>query len=210
MTTRAAAVVVGVALMAASGMTLAQQMYKWKDDQGVVHYSDTPPPPHEKRVEMKDFSSATAPMTPAVPLPYALAQAVKNNPVTLYTSSDCVPCDQARAALRDRGVPFSEKTVSNDADRAKLADAGGGSAVPFITVGSKKLVGYGADELQGALTAATYPLTKRLPPGYQNPPIRSAAPAGIPVAAAKKLPVPDDDQPVLQESPPPSPTGIRF
>lgn len=208
MMTRAVAVVVGVALMVASGMTLAQQMYKWKDDQGVVHYSDTPPPAQDKRVEVKDFSGATAPMTPAVPLPYALAQAVKNNPVTLYTASDCVPCDQARNALRDRGVPFSEKTVSNDADRAKLADAGGSTDVPFIQVGSKKLSGYGADELQAALTAATYPLTKRLPPGYQNPPIRSAAPAAV--AAAKKVPAPGNDQPVLQEGPPPSPTGIRF
>jgi len=208
MTTRAV-VVVGMAMMVASSMTLAQQMYKWKDDQGVVHYSDSPPPPHEKRVEVKDFSGATAPMTPAVPLPYALAQAVKNNPVTLYTSSDCVPCDQARNALRDRGVPFSEKTVGNDADRARLADAGGSNSVPFITVGSTKLSGYAADELQRALTAATYPLTKRLPPGYQNPPIRSAAPAAVPVAAAKKA-APAEAPPVLLEGPPPSPTGIRF
>lgn len=210
MTTRAAAVVVGMAMMVASGMSLAQQMYKWKDDQGVVHYSDTAPPPHEKRVEVKDFSGATAPMTPTVPLPYALAQAVKNNPVTLYTSSDCVPCDQARNALRDRGVPFSEKTVGNDADRAKLADAGGSTNVPFITVGSTKLSGYAADELQGALTAATYPLSKRLPPGYQNPPVRSAAPAAVPVAAVKKALPSNDAPPVLLEGPPPSPSGIRF
>ena len=39
------AVVLGMGFMLASGVTLAQQMYKWKDDQGVVHYSDTPPPP---------------------------------------------------------------------------------------------------------------------------------------------------------------------
>ena len=125
-----------------------------------------------------------------------------------FASSDCVPCDQARNALRDRGVPFSEKTVSNDADRAKLAEAGGSNNVPFILVGSQKLAGYGADELQAALTSATYPLTKRLPPGYQNPPIRSAAPAAM--AAAQKMPVPAEGQPVLPAGPPPSPTGIRF
>jgi glutaredoxin len=194
--------------MLASSVTLAQQMYKWKDDQGVVHYSDTPPPPQEKRVEVKDFSGATAPMTPAVPLPYALAQAVKNNPVTLYTASDCIPCEQARNALRERGVPFTERTVSSEADSAKLAAVGGGANVPFIIIGSQKLTGYGPAELQAALTTATYPLTKRLPPGFQNPPIQSAAPTAV--AAAKKAAPPADAQTVLPAGPPPSPTGIRF
>jgi glutaredoxin len=204
------ALVVGMSLMAASGLALSQQIYKWKDSQGVVHYSDTAPPPQEKRVEVKDFSGAMAPMAPAVPLPYALAQAVKNNPVTLYTGSDCVPCDQARNALRDRGVPFSEKTVNSEADRAKMVAAGGTDSVPFMTIGRKTVSGYSSEELQSALTAATYPLTKRIPPGYQNPPVQSAAPTAV--AAAKKAPPPPptDDQPALQEGPPPSPTGIRF
>ena len=201
--TARAAVLVAISLALASGAVSAQQMYKWKDDQGVVHYSDTPPPAKEKKVEVKDFSSPA--MTPAVPLPYALAQAVKNNPVTLYTTGDCAPCDQARKALFDRGVPFSEKTVANDADRARLAAAGGQDTVPFIVVGRKTLAGYGVGELQAALTEATYPLTKRLPAGYQNPPVQHAAP----VAAAK--PAAPVEKPVMPVAPPPpSPTGIQF
>jgi glutaredoxin len=202
--TARAAVLVAMSLALASGAVSAQQMYKWKDDQGVVHYSDTPPPAKEKKVEVKDFSSPA--MTPAVPLPYALAQAVKNNPVTLYTTGDCAPCDQARKALFDRGVPFSEKTVANDADRARLAAAGGKDTVPFIVVGRKTLAGYGVGELQAALTDATYPLTRRLPAGYQNPPVQHAAPA---VAAAPK-PAAPVETPVLPAAPPPSPTGIQF
>jgi len=194
-------------LVLASGVAQAQQMYKWKDDQGVVHYSDTPPPSKAKRVEVKDFSGASTPMTPAVPLPYALAQAVKNFPVTVYTTPDCTPCDQAKNALRDRGVPFSEKTVSSAADQARLAKAGGGDTAPFMTVGSKTVSGYAPGELQAALTAATYPLTKRLPAGYQNPPAQSAAPAAVPVA--KSAPAPEEMKRIT-EPPPSSPTGIRF
>jgi len=201
------AVLLGIGLLVASGTTLAQQMYKWKDNDGVVHYSDTPPPPKEKRVEVKDFSGASTPMTPAVPLPYALAQAVKNNPVTLYTSGNCTPCDQAKSALRERGVPFSEKTVSNEADRARLVEASGASNVPFVTVGRKTLSGYSGPALQAALTEAAYPLTKRLPPGYQNPPVQNAAP--LAVAVPKPAPVPEA-QPLLPSAPPPSSTGIRF
>lgn len=200
----ARAVVVGFSLMLASGFALAQQMYKWVDGEGVVHYSDTPPPAKEKRVQVKDFSSA--PMTPAVPLPYALAQAVKNNPVTLYTGSRCTPCDQARNALRDRGVPFTEKTISNQAGKDRLLEVSGASTVPFMTIGRKQVRGYAADELQAALTAADYPTTKRLPAGYQNPPVQNAAPAAVAVAQ----PEPEQQQPILPEPPPPSPSGIRF
>lgn len=200
----ARAVVVGFSLMLASGFALAQQMYKWVDGEGIVHYSDTPPPPTEKRVQVKDFSSA--PMTPAVPLPYALAQAVKNNPVTLYTGSRCTPCDQARNALRDRGVPFTEKTISNQAGKDKLLEVSGASTVPFMTIGRKQVRGYAADELQAALTAADYPTTKRLPAGYQNPPVQNAAPAAIAVEA----PQVQEQQPAMAEPPPPSPSGIRF
>lgn len=202
--TARAAVLVAMSLALASSALCAQQMYKWKDDQGVVHYSDTPPPAKEKKVEVKDFSASA--MTPAVPLPYALAQAVKNNPVTLYTTGDCVPCDQARKALFERGVPFSEKTVANDADRARLAAAGGKDIVPFTTIGRETLAGYGVGELQAALTEATYPLTKRLPAGYQNPPVQHAAPAAV---AAPK-PAAPVGTPALPEAPPPSPSGIRF
>ncbi len=202
--TARAAVLVAMSLALASGVINAQQMYKWKDDQGVVHYSDTPPPAQGKKVEVKDFSAPA--MTPAVPLPYALAQAVKNNPVTLYTTGACVPCDQARKALFDRGVPFSEKTVANDADRARLAAAGGKDTVPFIVVGRKTLAGYGAGELQAALTEATYPLTKRLPAGYQNPPVQHAAPAEAPTS----VPAPAEMERITKPTPPPSPTGIQF
>ena len=198
--------VVGLGLIVGCSGALAQQMYKWKDGEGVVHYSDTPPPAKDKKVEVKDFSGASTPMTPAVPLPYALAQAVKNHPVTIYTTPACTPCDQAKSALRDRGVPFTEKTVGTEADRARLQEASGKTTVPFVTVGSKTLSGYAASELQATLTAATYPLTKRLPAGYQNPPVQNAAPA---VAATAKTVEVEADKPALLP-PPASPTGIRF
>ena len=207
MAARAAVRLAVVGLVLASGLAQAQQMYKWKDDQGVVHYSDAPPPNKAKRVEVKDFSGASTPMTPGVPLPYALAQAVKNNPVTVYTASNCTPCDQAKTALRERGVPFAEKTVSSDADRARLAQAGGRDTVPFVTVGSKTLAGYAPAELQAALTVAAYPPTKRLPAGYQNPPVQSAAPAVVPTTKTVEV---QADKPALLQAPPSSPTGIRF
>lgn len=203
-----AAVVWGVGLMLCVGAASGQQLYKWVDEKGVVHYSDTPPPLKDKRVELKDFSAASMPMAPPVPLPYALAQAVKNNPVTLFTGSDCVPCDQARNALRERGIPYTEKTVASNADRAKLTEAGGNDTLPFVKVGAKSLSGYAPAALQEALSAANYPAAGRLPAGYRNPPVQTAAPAAV--ALSPPAPAPVNDQPVLPEAPPPSPTGVRF
>jgi glutaredoxin len=200
----------GVGLAFVASAAPAQQMYKWTDEKGIVHYSDTPPPPKEKRVEVKDFSAASQRMAPPVALPYALAQAVKANPVTLFTGSDCTPCDQARNALRDRGIPFTEKTVATTADRARLIDAGGNDTLPFIKVGSKALAGYAPSDLQAALTGASYPLTRRLPPGYQNPPVQPAAPVAVALPPSPPPSAPVDDHPVLPEPAPASPSGIRF
>jgi glutaredoxin len=208
--TARAVVLFGVGLALVASGVAAQQMYKWTDQKGIVHYSDSPPPPQEKRVEVKDFSAASQPMAPRVPLPYALAQAVKNNPVTIFTGSDCTPCDQARNALRDRGIPFTEKTVATAADRARLVDAGGNDTLPFIKVGAKALAGYAQDQLQAALTDASYPLTRRLPPGYQNPPVQPAAPVAVALPSAP-APAPATDDNAVQPAPPPaSPSGIRF
>lgn len=190
----AALLVTGLALCAAPVLA---QMYKWKDDKGVLHYSDAPPPARQKQVELKDFRSST----PALALPYALAQAVKAHPVILFTGSDCAPCTQAREALRTRGVPFTEKTVATTADRASLTDAGGSDVLPFIVIGRKKLSGYSPADLQAALTAANYPLTSRLPAAYQHPAPQSAAPAVAPVRAPEAAP----PRPL-----PAAPSGIRF
>ena len=214
MTTRAV-VLVAMSLALASGALCAQQMYKWKDDQGVVHYSDTPPPPKEKKVEVKDFSAPS--MTPAVPLPYALAQAVKNNPVTLYTTTQCAPCDEARALLRRRGVPYSEKTVVSNEDQLKLRQVSGDLQIPLLIVGRTKLRGFEPDGWQAALEAARYPETSKLPANYTFRPPEPAAPV---VAEAPKPPPPQQpsQQPLpriepAKPPPPPNsntPPGFRF
>ena len=44
MRTFIAASVIGLSLACVAGLAGAQQIYKWKDANGVVHYSQTPPP----------------------------------------------------------------------------------------------------------------------------------------------------------------------
>jgi glutaredoxin len=149
------------------------QMYKWKDDKGVVHFSDAPPATARGKAEVRTYAGADA--GPA--LPYALAQAARANPVVLYTASACAPCDQARSFLQHRGIPYSEKSIKTADDQQKLKEAGSDGQLPLLLVGRSKLVGFAAGAWNEALDAAQYPSQPMLPRGYQ---FAAATPAAAP------------------------------
>jgi glutaredoxin len=194
---------------------LAQaQMYKSVGPDGRVSYSDTPPSAAAARqVENRALPSAGAgPST----LPYALAQAAKAHPVTLYTSDQCPPCASARAFLAARGVPYAEKTVSSNVDIAALRAAGGEAQLPFLTVGQAREQGFEEGAWNNALSAAGYPKASQLPKTWSNPAPQPAAPrpADKPaVAPAAQAPAPDPGMAAPGEAPPAAgkaPPGFRF
>lgn len=160
---------------------LAQaQMYRWVDDNGKVHYSDRAPSSGAKNVQKQ---SLPAGQRSSAPLPYALQQAVRSFPVTLYTSEACREiCTQARELLNQRGVPYSEVTVVDEADIAQLKKLSGGSVVPVMTVGREVYKGFDIGAYKTALDSAGYPTSSLLPPGVQArqpvaKPVQKAAPA---------------------------------
>jgi glutaredoxin len=197
----------GLALLLCSAGASAQ-MFKWTDAKGVVHFSDQPPPPgSERKVEQKAFGNSADRMQ----LPYALAEAARKSPVVLYTTPACAACDQGRAMLTQRGIPFAERTVVTNEDQAKLAEAGGAGRVPLLLVGGDKRIGFDAGSWNDALNDAAYPKKAVLPRDYQNPVAESAAPA----PAAADRPLARDVAPEAQprpKAPPPSdtPPGFRF
>jgi glutaredoxin len=158
------------ALVCAAGASA--QMYKWKDDRGVVHFGDNPPASARDKAEVKSYAGADG----GPELPYALAQAVRTSPVVLYTAANCAPCEQARGFLRQRGIPYSEKSVKTADDRQALKEAGGDLQLPLLLVGRSKLVGFAAGGWNEALDAAQYPPQPVLPRGYQFAAATPAAP----------------------------------
>lgn len=146
------------------------QVYRWKDSQGITHFSDTPPAVPAMKIDLQPSASS------APALPFALAQALKDHPVTLYTTPQCAACDQGRALLQERGIPYLEKTVRNAADHAALRQAGGASQLPLLLVGRSKFIGYEQSTWDAALTAASYPLQSMLPPNYKQAAPEPAAP----------------------------------
>ncbi|MCS0611537.1 glutaredoxin family protein [Massilia kyonggiensis] len=201
---------VAVAALALAAAAAQGQTYKWKDAAGVTHYSDTPPAKGAAQVLRPDSRQEAAPS-----LPYELARAVKLHPVTLYTTARCDACDQGRALLRARGIPFAEKTVNTEEDREQLHRAGGKDELPLLVVGNRQVTGFTAGAWNEALDAASYPRKAVLPPGYRTGASEAAAP--VPPPRLPAAPAPDAaaaqaerQQPRQQPQPKKTPPDFQF
>jgi glutaredoxin len=199
----------GAALLGIAAPSNADaQLYKWVGADGKVTYSDTPPPANAKQLNTKASNSGRASSTP---LPFELAAAVAKNPVTLYTFADCAPCNDGRALLKKRGVPFAEKTIKTNEDSAKLKQISGQVQLPLLIINSNKFTGFDSQQWEQALSQAGYPETSRLPKDYAYPAPEPAAPqVEAKPEEAKKEVAPNKPAPK-----PPAPkkandAGIRF
>lgn len=149
-------------------LTGQAQLYRWVDEKGRVQYTGTPPPAGTKNVQIKKLNPA---LPGSAAQPYVLQMALKNSPVQLYSSPDCGPaCDDARKLLNQRGIPFSEISISDQARLDELKTISGGTTVPVLLVGQSLQKGFLAESYNAALDGAGYPSTGLLRPRDQAAP----------------------------------------
>lgn len=137
---------------------LFADMYKWVDENGKVHYTDSPPRGKKaKKLDLRIQSaggpaleSTAGSASPSAPPPPA-AGAAK---VKLYTASWCGYCKKARAYLQARGTPFDELDVETSAQGQSEYRSLGGRGVPVILVGNQRMDGYSEGGLAGMLKQA--------------------------------------------------------
>ena len=194
-----------VALLLGGTTVAALAQYKIVGPDGKVTYTDKPPTAADIKVPANGGNAAPA----TGGLPYETRQAMGKYPVTLYASKSCTPCDQARQALRQRGVPFNEFSVSSDADISALQSRFGEATMPVITVGGQSMKGYSPNDLSSYLDAAGYPAQARLV-GYNWPAAAPLAPQAAPVAADAGDATPAAAPAPATVLPPPSKSGIQF
>jgi len=169
-------------ILVAACAASAQQLYRWTDENGRVHNTDTPPPSSARNVQQKP-AGRSGPSDPQQP--FELRQAMRDFPVTLYTAPACKEiCALARTHLNKRGVPFTEIQVADDKSRDELRKVSGGEDVPTLLVGRSVHRGYAQDQYDALLDSARYPRAGLLAPRAQ------AAP-----------PPPDDDKPEPEAAP---------
>lgn len=214
----------------------AQQLYRSVGPDGRVTYSDKPPAttaPNNRSPATGTTGSSATPGTSSTvggaaagdaALPFELRQTVQRYPVTLYTSSDCVPCNSGRNLLINRGVPFTERTISTSDDLAALHRATGNNenSMPQLTIGGQQLRGFSDSDWSQYLDAAGYPKASQLPASYRRPAVTPLVPVQVrpvsPGALSGALPAASEpgaeQSPTAPEvTPAPSeanPSGIRF
>lgn len=172
-------------IMLISNLALAQtETYKWVDADGMVHYSDQPPPPSARKSERKQLGDKPG----DVPMPYVLQEAMKHFPVTLFVYDCGDGCSRARAFLVKRGVPHTIKDPLAPGMREELRKVtGGDEVVPVLQVGRRVLRGFEEGQWNAALDDARYPKTALVPvTPVQSKPATAATPP-----APEQEPAPD-------------------
>ena len=143
----------------AFALAAGAQLYRWTDESGKVHYTDMPPPANAKDVQKKGSSrTGGADAASAATQSYALQQAVKNFPVTIYTSKDCGnPCQKGLDYLKKRGVPYTDKVVAKQSEVDEVVKLAGAPRVPVLVVGIVVQKDYEEQAWGEALDTAGYP-----------------------------------------------------
>ncbi len=177
------ALAIGLAVVSAA--VCAQAVYRWTDANGRVIYSDQPPPPGAKDASERNVKGNSIQNNEAS---LAAADAQKKSPVTLYVSECGESCDQAKGYLNKRGIPHSVIDPTRSAElNKKFKDETGGSVVPVLKIGERRLSGWSESNWASALDTAGYPKT---PPFAKPKPLEdlTGTEAGKKDAAKKDAP----------------------
>ncbi len=163
----------------------AQQVYRWVDSDGRVQYSDQPPPPGTKNVQEKNVGGNSIQNND---LSLVAQDAQKRNPVTMYVSECGESCDAAKAYLNKRGIPHTvvDPTRSLELNK-KFKEETGGTVVPVMKIGERRISGWSEQSWASALDGAGYPKT---PPFSKPKPVEDRS--GLD-GAAPKSPAPAAD-----------------
>lgn len=157
-------IVIAAAILLLPQLGMAQQqLFRYVDKDGRTVYTDTTPPPDAKSVQKKRLGGNFIETSET---PYALQVAQQRNPVTLFSGNCGALCDQSRALLNKRGVPYQDIDPSQPEEMKKLQAVSGDAQVPVLTIGSAQMLkGFEEGKWQAALDQAGYPKT---------PPVRIA------------------------------------
>jgi glutaredoxin len=157
------------ALLLLIGTGTAKDIYKWVDENGVLHFQDTPPqnatqpvtvesvrtyednPRNALKPKQKSGKSNPASKT----TPSLLKQSEKSNTppkVELYVTSWCPSCKKARAFFKSKGIPFTEYDIEKDKDAARRKQQlTKTSGVPFALINGIPVLGFSTVAYKRAL-----------------------------------------------------------
>ncbi len=120
----------------------AATLYRWVDDRGVVHVSESPP---EGKMNVAQAvvgeDTGKGPKTEAPGETRAFR--VRPGEVTIYTTPTCPWCHKAKAWFRDKKIRYREVDVTSDRKGLEeMVKISGQTGVPVIVVSDEVIVGF--------------------------------------------------------------------
>jgi glutaredoxin len=148
-----------VIFVSPASYAVSGEIYKWKDKDGNIVFSDTPPPPGVN-AEKKEFKeeSTEKPKTKEY-FPRSTSERVEEKRpyrdiyVIMYMTSWCPYCVKAREYLRSLDVNLIEYNIERDKSKREemLSKSGGSTGVPLIDVEGIIIRGYNPSALRAAI-----------------------------------------------------------
>jgi glutaredoxin-like YruB-family protein len=143
------ALILAAALCVSATATLsdAATLYRWVDEQGVVHVSGNPP---EGKMEVAQAVVGEAEDKGPAAGPAGEKKEFRIRPAeaTIYTTPTCPWCHKAKAWFRDKKIRYKEVDVTTDkSGLEEMVRISGQTGVPVIVVGGEVIVGFNQNRL---------------------------------------------------------------
>ena len=151
--------------------TSSAEIYRWVDENGVVHFSDAPTrdvsnATQEEEVSTPDPPPENNPQPPAESQKASLSSdffdfldesepesAASEEPsVEIYSTSWCGYCEKAKNFFRAKGIDFVEYDIEKDDQAARrMMSLTNRRAVPFVVINGQGIQGYSEQAYELAL-----------------------------------------------------------
>jgi len=148
-----------VTLSLSTASAVGAQIYKWVDENGTMHFSQSPPAASRRDVAVIHPSEHRPMVTDqpraATENPISVSRRRRNNDfVELYVTKWCMHCRRARAFLNEEDIPFVEYDIEEEPWAAEhIRELTGRSGVPVAVFGEKVVRGFSAASYRRALDA---------------------------------------------------------
>ena len=139
---------------------LSSEVYKWKDKDGNIFFSDTPPPTSGVDVEIKKFKEDSTERPKgkedtSKPQSKILREkrSYGNINIVMYITPWCGYCRKARDYIHSLNVNLIEYNIEKDKSRREemLSKSGGSTGVPLIDVEGIIIKGYSPEAIKVAV-----------------------------------------------------------
>jgi len=142
-------------------MQLNAEMYKWTDELGRIHFTDSPPEGKKtKQIDVRPFNTYTSPSQDSINKTLSRPTGISkpNANVIVYSTTWCGVCKKAKRWLNKNKIAFREYDVEKSARGRRDYKKMRGRGVPIIKVGKQRFNGFSPSRLTPALRKSGYKL----------------------------------------------------